>query len=319
MYLFLSGAGTGKSRNANEFYKTAFECLSDDIDLNLKNRIQNAWVFKVSFENGTSMKQGVESNAYRAIGSRILSQLLPDQHLDIIIANYKAPLPWEVIQLVVNHEKRKLNNITVFLIIDGLQNIMRSIDDWDIRESEFFQTITNIHDLALQDVFLIPLCTATITGSVDNVLKITHRKQVFLPIASLNPPDIYKDGVLTPVFQSDDYILKILVSDCDGHGRAPEVLHDILEERDIKNTNVNNLMNDLRIWLRDRYSEALEFSGSTTKTIARLILTQQLLEPDQYILGTQKYPSQIVQPGLLRYEFEGDSKAGYLTAPYIWV
>jgi hypothetical protein len=47
---------------------------------------------------------------------------------------------------------------------------------------------------------LIPLYTATITGSVDNVLKITHRKQVFLPITSLNSPDIYKDDVLTSIF-----------------------------------------------------------------------------------------------------------------------
>src|SRR3954451_24606988 len=144
---------------------------------------------------------------------------------------------------------------------------MRSINDWNIKTSEFFQTITNTHDLALKDVFLIPLCIATVTGSVDNVLNITHRKRVFLPVASLNPPNIYKDGVLTSVFQSDDYIIKILISDCGGHGRALEALQDILEKRDIKNTNINDLMNDLRVRLRDRYSEALEFSSSITKTI----------------------------------------------------
>jgi hypothetical protein len=32
IYLFLSGAGTGKSRNASEFHKTAINCLSANQD-----------------------------------------------------------------------------------------------------------------------------------------------------------------------------------------------------------------------------------------------------------------------------------------------
>jgi hypothetical protein len=49
---FLSGAGTGKFRNADKFQKTALECLSNDMDSELKKWIQSAWVFKVGFENG---------------------------------------------------------------------------------------------------------------------------------------------------------------------------------------------------------------------------------------------------------------------------
>ncbi|GES89661.1 crinkler (CRN) family protein, putative [Rhizophagus clarus] len=53
------------------------------------------------------------------------------------------------------------------------------------------------------------------------------------------------------------------ISDYNGYERALEVFYDILEDK------------------------TFEFSGSTTKTIAYLILTQQLLKPDQYILDLE--------------------------------
>lgn len=48
VYLFLSGAGTGKSRNATEFHRTAVTCL-DPKDDELRSKLSNAWVFHVSF------------------------------------------------------------------------------------------------------------------------------------------------------------------------------------------------------------------------------------------------------------------------------
>src|SRR6266498_2929917 len=70
LYLFLAGAGTGKSRNASEFHQTAVECLSDE-DEELKNKLRNAWVFHVSLENGSSLREE-ETIAFRAIGNRML-------------------------------------------------------------------------------------------------------------------------------------------------------------------------------------------------------------------------------------------------------
>ncbi|CAG8841162.1 30929_t:CDS:2, partial [Gigaspora margarita] len=61
IYHFFSGAGTGKSRNASEFHKTLIKCLNYSKDLELKKKIQNAWVFNVSLENGTSFSRSVES------------------------------------------------------------------------------------------------------------------------------------------------------------------------------------------------------------------------------------------------------------------
>ncbi|KAG0274953.1 hypothetical protein BGZ97_010413, partial [Linnemannia gamsii] len=45
---------TGKLRNAQEFRQSAVSCLTEEEDPELRNRIEHAWVFHVSLENGTS-------------------------------------------------------------------------------------------------------------------------------------------------------------------------------------------------------------------------------------------------------------------------
>lgn len=52
---FLSGTGTGKSRNASEFHKMAINCLSANEDEELLARIKDAYVFHVSYKNKTSL------------------------------------------------------------------------------------------------------------------------------------------------------------------------------------------------------------------------------------------------------------------------
>ncbi|CAG8583644.1 13206_t:CDS:2 [Funneliformis caledonium] len=71
-------------RNAEEFHKTAIACFSEVEDLELRNKIENAFVFSVGFENGNSLICGVEQSAYRS-STRMLKQLLPNQDLDLII------------------------------------------------------------------------------------------------------------------------------------------------------------------------------------------------------------------------------------------
>ncbi|CAG8456509.1 1378_t:CDS:10 [Funneliformis caledonium] len=205
----------------------------------------------LSEDEDLNLRKNIE-NAFvfsnRARTDRMLKQLLPDQDLDLIISNYEAPLTWEVFELVSN---TKINDKT----------------------SEFFKTLTNIHDLALRGTFVIPLCTATVSDPVESVLKITHRKH--------------------------DHIIKMLVNDCGGHGRALEVLQEILKDRDIQNVNINDVMNDLRIRLRDRYCEALMLSPSEARTIARATLTRHLLKFNKHVPGTKN--------------------VGYFDLPYIWI
>ena len=129
IYLFLSGAGTGKSRNASEFHKTAINCLSANEDEELLARIKDAYVFHVSYENGTNLRPK-EDDPLRAVGSRMLFQLLREEmSLNDVLFRYEAPFPMSVISLVAKHENRDMKDITVILVVDGLQQIMACEDD----------------------------------------------------------------------------------------------------------------------------------------------------------------------------------------------
>ncbi|GJJ78218.1 hypothetical protein EMPS_10577 [Entomortierella parvispora] len=318
LYLFLCGAGTGKSRNAQEFHQSAILCLTEEEDQELRSKIEHAWVFHVSLENGVSP---LEKEVYpiEAIGTRMLLQLLPDKRLRDVMEDYKEVHPMHVLDLVARGNGRDLRSATVILVVDGLQSFMRHPKDGHNKDSAFYRALTNIGDLAFEDVFLMACCTATVTTPVDKALAFTHRKRVILPVASLEPPFIYRNGLASPVFDEDDHITKVLVSDCGGHGRALESLQQVMEAAGT-DFNVDSLMNNLLHKLKDLYSEALSISSSTVQAIARAILTRAYLDPNQPLLGSGELPGELAIPGLIRYEQpNGLGSGGYLTAPYIWV
>ncbi|KAF0465052.1 putative crinkler family protein [Gigaspora margarita] len=315
IYLFLSGAGTGKSRNANEFHQTAITCLSAQEDEEMLTKIKEAWVFHISYENGFSLKQE-ESNPYLAIGTRMLFQLLREKmRLHEIIETYKPPDPLDVVSVIAKHYNRDLKSVTVILVVDGMQQLMENKDDGLKLNSTFYKTLTSFADLAFSGTFIIPVCTSTITGPIDGMLRYSTRDRVYLPVASLQPPN-YQQGV--PVFKNDK-VTNTLVEDCGGHGRALEVLNDCLAGRSIEECNVDTLMNDLRYNLTKKYRDAIFGSVEEARPIARAILTRRLLNRYKPIPKTDKTPDEFVGGGLIRFEQVENSPKGYLTAPYIWL
>ncbi|KAF9101346.1 hypothetical protein BGX27_011512, partial [Mortierella sp. AM989] len=126
LYLFLSGAGTGKSRNASEFHRTAIQCLTEE-DVELRNRLQNAWVFHVSLESNTAIRRD-ENNATHAIGSRMLLQLLPDAKLEDMLRDYEAPEPLFVLRLVAKYYNQDLADSSIILVVDGMQRLMNDCE-----------------------------------------------------------------------------------------------------------------------------------------------------------------------------------------------
>ncbi|KAG0287648.1 hypothetical protein BGZ97_007036, partial [Linnemannia gamsii] len=308
---------TGKSRNAEEFHQSAVSCLTEN-DQELRNRIEHAWVFHVSLENGTSpLIQEVDP--IEAVGNRMLLQLLPDKRLNDVVGAYEGVHPMHVLDLVATRTGQDLKSATVILVVDGLQSFMSNPSDGVNKESAFYRALTNIGDLAIRDVFLMVCCTATVTSPVDKALASTHRNRVVLPVASLEPPHITRNGLSTPVFDEGDHIIKVLVNDCGGHGRALESLQIAIEDSG-QDFNVELLMNNLYHKLQNLYSEALLIQSSTVQAMARAILTRAYLNPDNPLPGTAKLPGELAIPGLIRYEQpNGLGSGGYLVAPYIWV
>ena len=318
IYLFLSGAGTGKSRNASEFYQTAVTCLSAQEDMGLLTRIKEARVFLVSYENGTALRPGEDS--FLAIGTRMLSQLLKKKRgFESVRLTYEPPPPLDVISLIAKHQNRDLKNTTVILVVDGMQQLMSSKDDGLNSDSLLYRTLSAIADLTHSGSFVIPVCTSTITGPIEGTLKYSHRKRVYLPVASLQPPNYRQGDSLVPVFKNDP-ITTILVEDCGGHGRALEILNDCLVGRNIEECNLNDLMSDLRRDLTKKYRDAIFGSVEDARPIARAILTRTLLSLYKPVPNTKKTPDQYAGSGLIRFEhINEDSPRGYLTAPYIWL
>ena len=78
-YFYLGGAGTGKSRHGSEFASSIQQAIApyaeDRAYHDLAERLKNAFVFHVSFENGTPFEDEEMSDPWNAIGIRMLHQL----------------------------------------------------------------------------------------------------------------------------------------------------------------------------------------------------------------------------------------------------
>jgi hypothetical protein len=147
LYLFLSGAGTGKSRSGLEFHKTALQCFNGTwfpktedpkhIEKRLESALRDPYVFHVSFENGSCLRQE-ETDPWLAVGIRMLFQLLrmpegteeganstgPTQprSLSEVRANWELPDPGMVLTSI---KKAKSGSRATVIVADGLHKCPR--------------------------------------------------------------------------------------------------------------------------------------------------------------------------------------------------
>lgn len=323
LYLFLGGAGTGKSKNAMEFPQTLISCANGDSDL--RGRLMKAKVFLVSLENGTSitsLEEDRNMDPLQIVGTRMLLQLLHGETyfgVDRVLQEFEPPWPIEVLQAVAQGEGEDLyHEFTGIIIVDGVQNFL----DGQSKESKFYRTLTRIAELALQphkSVFVVPCCTATKTIPTHQFLASSHRNRVCLPLKSLDPPMIaVENGDLVPVFSQSDCLIRLLVIDCGGHARALEALHSAIDAKKVAQIGVNNTLQRIHQRLANRYSEAIRLVSDKFLAVLRAVWIRLPLREDERIPGTEMTVEQAIQPGLIRFESDG-RQSGYLTAPYIWV
>ena len=324
LYLFLGGAGTGKSRNAMELPSTLISCSGNDP--HLRRRLESAKVFLVSLENGTSMLlEEMNLDPLRIVGTRMLLQLLEGEDyigVDRVMAEYEPPTPMEVLEAVSRGEKESLyEEFTGIIIVDGIQNFLQRSNDGQDKDSKLYNTLTRIADIALQsrkDVFVIPCCTATITVPTDQFLASSHRNRVCLPLKSLDPPHTVKNRNRVPVFDLSDRLVRLLVSDCGGHARALEALDSAIDGKKVVQVGVDNILQRIQQKLENRYAEAIKLASRKFIAILCAIWIRLPLREDKEVPGTNMTVEQVIQPGLIRFESDG-CQSGYLTAPYIWV
>lgn len=318
LYLFLSGAGTGKSRNAAELHETVYKCFDGtyfDENKELTSRLQSPFVFHVSLENGTSLQD--EEDPWAAIGTRMLLQIFqnndisPEKKLSVeeITSMWYPATPDEIIRLLSPAGFSVLENKTVFLIVDGLHNISNTFGD-----SALLRVLTRLGDLAHRG-FIIVCGTSTVSGPFDRLLASSRRRRIPLPCSTLDPPMIDTK----PVFSMENIVQRVLVSDCGGHGRAFEFLLGIyrMPPGDVSSEVKHLIAQKLQLL----YSGVLP-NETDSVAIVKTVLANRCLPRYAPIPGTQVTPDEVCQNGLIRFTSNNpgsNNPVGYFNVPYIWL
>ncbi|GBB87072.1 hypothetical protein RclHR1_13530005 [Rhizophagus clarus] len=95
-----------------------------DISLKQMLKIPERKRYSGIYENGTYL-QPKEDDPLQAVGSRMLFQLLREEmSLNDVLFRHEVPFPMSVISLVTKHENRDMKDITVILVVDGMQELI---------------------------------------------------------------------------------------------------------------------------------------------------------------------------------------------------
>ncbi|CAG8650524.1 1473_t:CDS:2 [Funneliformis mosseae] len=298
LYFLLSGAGTGKSRTATELPRLAKKYAEDIDNADLKKALEKPFVFNISFENGTPLNLKEEKAPTQAIALRMLHQLLGKTTAwDTIMRKYIAS-PSDVLNLILIYHKISRQDMTIFLIVDGLQTALQGGKDSHNKSSFFNNCMTVLSGIARQrgGPFVIACCAATITT-----------------------PYKREHGVLMQVFPSHP-IIEMLINDMGGHGRALETLQDVLVHyKDLDVVNFTDLINDIRTKLQDRYSEWIVAGSQILIPVLRIILSHQVVDSTIPFPGTDGLKvDDVTQFGLIWFQ-KTIGLQGFLTCAYVWL
>ncbi|GES91215.1 crinkler (CRN) family protein, putative [Rhizophagus clarus] len=261
IFFMISGAGCGKSRNATELPNVLRRIFKDHSDLG--PRLLNALVFNIPLENGTLLNTREEIKANVAIAKRMLYQIRTHQMISWaqIREDTQTLLIDDVLMRCANQKNVALKELTVILIIDGLQVALENINYGMNKSSLFYSFMTDIALLATnnESPLVIACCTATLARPFNEMIATSHQKRIFLPICSLRPPE--RDG--KPIFE-DTPLHNMLISDMGGNGRALEALELALKGIDFKNTNFASIAQKVFDQLQDRYIEWISLTRYLT-------------------------------------------------------
>ncbi|PKC54715.1 hypothetical protein RhiirA1_505747 [Rhizophagus irregularis] len=315
IFFMTSGAGCGKSRNATELPKILCKIFKDDPEL--EPRFQEALIINISFENDTRINMKEERNANDVIAKRMLYQL-QNQDLDWVdIRDDKQSLSIiSILKRCAKEKKVAIKELTVILIVDGLQTALINPDDGMKKDSLFYSLMTEISLLVInkQSPLIIACCTATLARPFHEIVQVSHQKRVFLQIRSLDSPKKKNE----PVFKNTP-LLNMLVSDMGGNGRALEALQSAIEGVDFENSSFLLIAEQIYYKLKDHYSEWISYTRYLTPVL-RAIMTHTKLVLSAHIPGTDILPEELSKLGLVKLEKQDDlSDKGTLTCLYIWL
>jgi hypothetical protein len=307
-----AGPGCGKSRCLDEFPEilrlAAAELQNCD---ELQQRLQDMCVIKISFENGTGPSDLIP--VPNLIPAYMAFQLQKQSSTCMSWSRFSASrtaidMTFDAVfeKLVLIRQAANDKDITILILIDGLQQL----------ESTRPILIQICNLVNMSQPFVMIACSATVQTSVRNFLKLSGQ-----PCITLTPPAILEPAEFESVYQAigqyeDGLIVKMMVRDMNGHGRALEYLLDILSKSNLNAFKPNSIMNDVKSRLKVVY-HGWNPCSTPTETIALFssIMCGRKLYLSSPIPGTSLDVDQVLQCGLFRY----DADTCRLTGAYVWM
>jgi len=260
-FLVSGGAGTGKSKLLNRFRELlikSLENVASDTTLNasdttlatdLLKRLSTAYVFKLTFENGTRviLSANDPSKAKFDIGCRMLYQLREDRQVAFQSFSQDPAhhvLPCQVLELLSKSEGKPLEDMTVIILVDGVQALDHTLGS---KSSALKRARDSLSALSIaSSAFVLPVMAATIFTPLRDIFPPYEQKHLFLPLSVLEPTE-----QMFPSFA--DPVVRAVADDAGGHPRTLELVADIFANRDVKDIHLSQLYNDVLASLRKNY------------------------------------------------------------------
>ncbi|KAE9345569.1 hypothetical protein PF008_g8694 [Phytophthora fragariae] len=184
----IDGPGTGKSRLLDEFPNVLKQQVGVQGDPAMDELLQNAYTFKVTFENGTTDNYGI-SGPCEMIGTRMLYQL-QDSLAWMAFAGQRT------FHLDPSQAMTKLSEITgtalrkmcVILCVDNLQKLQHEAGS---KNSQFYSAYATLCDLVnASKCWVIAIFSVTISQPLDDFLMVSPQWTEKLQTTSLKRPTI---------------------------------------------------------------------------------------------------------------------------------
>ena len=195
---------------------------------------------------------------------------------------------------------------SVFLLVDGLQEVPHTSGSRDTLFADIIRTLCNYVN-ASRDFFVVGAVATTVSKPVDQVLHDSPQKRCYL-----HPDPLDGHAIL----KSSNMFIQMLVNDMGGHGRALEMLVESLQELrvDPDELEINLLASKLRLKLQGCYPSWFKVEdGDDLIPVFESALARQKFTSTNSHISSKFTVEDVVRLGLIRW----NRKTHMLEVPFI--